>query len=133
MDDLFQENDAITAAAYASIAGKIAFGPNAGKYVTRIGSGFGYFEEVPLAKGKRCFSANGFSLHCNTSTNTHARDRLEKLIEYIARGPLSNERLEITDDGKVKLQLKTAWRDGTSHLLLSPHEKIWMTPQIQNK
>jgi hypothetical protein len=122
MDDLFQENEAITAAAYASIAGKIAFGQNAGRYVTRIGSGFGYFEEVPLAKGKRCFSVNGFSLHCNTSTNTHARDRLEKLIEYIARGPLSNERLEITDDGKVKLQLKTAWRDGTSHLLLSPHE-----------
>ena len=58
----------------------------------------------------------------DTSTNTHARDRLEKLIEYIARGPLSNERLDITDDGKVKLQLKSPWWDGTSHLLLSPHE-----------
>lgn len=122
MDELFQENEAITAAACASIAGKIAFGKNAGKLVTRIGSGFGYFEEVPLAKGKRCFSVNGFSLHCNTSTNTHARDRLEKLIEYIARGPLSNERLEITGEGNVRLQLKTPWRDGTSHLLLSPHE-----------
>lgn len=90
--------------------------------MTRIGSGFGYFEEVPLAKGKRCFSVNGFSLHCNTTTNTHARDRLEKLIEYIARGPLSNERLELTDNGQIRLKLKTAWRDGTSHLLLSPHE-----------
>jgi hypothetical protein len=30
--------------------------------------------------------------------------------------------VKITDDGKVKLRLKTAWRDGTSHLLLSPHE-----------
>ena len=37
-----------------SIAGKIAFGPNAGKYVTKIRSGFGHFEEIPLAKGKRC-------------------------------------------------------------------------------
>ena len=27
--------------------GKIAFGENAGNYVTRIGSGFGYAEEVP--------------------------------------------------------------------------------------
>lgn len=122
MDELFQENEAITAAAYASIAGKIAFGPNAGKYVTKIGSGFGYMEEIPLAKGKRCYSVNGFSLHCNTSTNTHARDRLEKLIEYIARGPLSNERLEITAEDKVRLRLKTPWRDGTSHLLLTPHE-----------
>ena len=106
---------------------------NAGKYVTKIGSGFGYFEEIPLAKGKRCYSVNGFSLHCNTAINTHARDRLEKLIEYIARGPLSNERIEITSDGKVKLKLKSNWSDGTSHLLFTPEEKIWMTPQIQNK
>ena len=59
-----------------SIAGKIAFGKNAGKYATKIRSGFGYFEEIPLAKGKRCYSVNGFSLHCNTSVNTHARDLL---------------------------------------------------------
>ncbi len=40
MDELFQENEAITAAAYASIAGKIAFGKNAGKYrVCRAGEG----------------------------------------------------------------------------------------------
>ncbi len=122
LDDLFQDNEAITAAAYASIAGKIAFGKNAGKYVTKVGGGFGYMEEIPLAKGKRCYSVNGFSLHCNTSTNTHARDRLERLIEYIARGPLSNERLEITSDDKVRLQLKSPWRDGTSHLLFTPHE-----------
>jgi hypothetical protein len=40
----------------------------------------------------------------------------------MARGPLSNERLEILDDGKVKLKLKTPWHDGTSHLLLTPSE-----------
>lgn len=83
MDELFQENETITAAACASTAGKIAFEKNAGNLLTRIGSGFGYFEEVPLAKGKRCFSVNGFSLHCNTAANIHARDRLEGLIEYI--------------------------------------------------
>jgi hypothetical protein len=81
MDELFLDNEAITLASTCSIAGKIAFGENAGKYVTKIGSGFGYFEEIPLAKGKRCYSVNGFSLHCNTAINTHARDRLEKLIE----------------------------------------------------
>jgi len=122
MDELFLDNEAITLASTCSIAGKIAFGVNAGKYVTKIGSGFGYFEEIPLAKGKRCYSVNGFSLHCNTAINTHARDRLEKLIEYIARGPLSNERIEITSDGKVKLKLKSNWSDGTSHLLFTPEE-----------
>jgi hypothetical protein len=108
----------------SSIAGRIAFGPNAGKQVTRIGSGFGYYEEIPLAKGHRCFSINGFSLHANTSTNTLARDSLRKLVEYISRGPLSNERVEITKSGQVKLKLKTAYSDGTSHLLFTPGEII---------
>ncbi len=124
MDELFQDSEALTMATQNSIAGKIAFGPNAGKYVTRIGAGFGYLEEIPLAKGSRCYSIHGFSLHANTSVNTLQRDRLAKLIEYIARGPLSNERIEITGDGQVKLQLKSAWADGTTHLLFTPCEFI---------
>ena len=123
-DDLFEHHDSLAQATACSIAGKIAFGPNAGKYVTRIGKGFGYLEEIPFAKGKRCYSVNGFSLHGNTSVNALARDRLAKLIEYIARGPLSNERLEIIADKKVKLQLKTPYRDGTTHLLFTFSEFI---------
>jgi hypothetical protein len=121
-DDIFSDYESMSLAATNSIAGKIAFGPNAGKYVTRIGSGFGFCEEIPLAKGVRCYSVNGFSLHANTTINTLQRDRLEKLVRYIARGPLSNERLEITGDGSVKLELKTAYSDGTTHLLFSPSE-----------
>jgi hypothetical protein len=67
-DELFQESESLHLATHNSIAGKIAFGPNAGKYVTKIGSGFGYGEEIPLAKGSRCYSVNGFSLHANTAT-----------------------------------------------------------------
>ena len=119
VDEMFSEYESLKAATQASIAGKIAFGPNAGKYVTKIGSGFGYGEEIALAKGKRCYSINGFSLHANTSINTHQRERLFNLIQYVARGPLSNKRLEITQDGKVKLELKTAWSDGTTHLLFT--------------
>jgi hypothetical protein len=123
-DSLFRNHESLAMATSSSIAGRIAFGPNAGKQVTRIGSGFGYYEEIPLAKGHRCFSVNGFSLHANTSTNTLARDSLRKLVEYISRGPLSNERLEITESGQVKLKLKTAYSDGTSHLLFTPGEFI---------
>ena len=78
-------------------AGKTAFGPNAGRHVTKVGSGFGYYEETPLAKGRLCYSVNRFSLHCNTAVNTHSRDSLRKLVEYMARGPLSNERLELSE------------------------------------
>jgi hypothetical protein len=103
-DDIFKDFESINQATASSLAGRIAFGPNAGKYVTRIGSGFGYREEIPLAKGKRCYSINGFSLHANSHINTHNRQGLEKLIRYISRGPLSNKRLEITKDENVKLQ-----------------------------
>ena len=96
---LVQDHDALAMAAASSIQGRIAFGPNAGRTVRRIGGGCGYAGEIPLAKGKRCYSVNGFSLPANTAVNTHARDRLYKLIEYIARGPLSNERLAILTNG----------------------------------
>jgi hypothetical protein len=124
LDPLFQNHDALAIATASSIHGRIAFGPNAGCTVRRIGGGFGYGEEIPLAKGKRCYSVNGFNLHANTAVNTHARDRLYKLIEYIARGPLSNERLEIQTSGDVKLALKTPGASGVTHLLLTAEEFI---------
>jgi hypothetical protein len=67
---------------------------------------------------------NGFSLHANTSTNTLARDSLRKLVEYISCGPLFIERLEVTKSGQVKLKLKTAYSDGTFHLLFTTGEFI---------
>ena len=123
-DDLFRDNEALTLATASSISGKIAFGPAAGQYVTRIGGGFGYAEERPVAKGALCYSVNGFSLHAATRVRRNSRDRLRSLIEYIARGPISNERLEILSDERVKLQLKTPWKDGTTHLLFTPGEFI---------
>jgi hypothetical protein len=104
LDALFQEDSALYHATMGSIAGKIAFGPHAGQYVRRLGKGFGYDEEIPLAKGKRCFSVNGFSLHANTAINTHSRDRLGSLVEYLARGRLANERLTIRPNGDVELK-----------------------------
>ena len=113
---------AVARATASSLQGKIAFGPNAGKYVRRIGGGFGYQDEIPLAKGHLCYAMNGFSLHARTAVNTHARERLYQLIEYMARGPLSNERLEILPNGDVKLTLKTAWQNGVTHLVHTPSE-----------
>ncbi len=59
-DEMFRDHEALAAASSASIAGKIAFGPNAGRHVTKVGSGFGYYEETPLAKGRLLYSVNGF-------------------------------------------------------------------------
>ena len=50
------------------------------------------------------------------------RSDLEQLCRYITRPAISNERLSINRKGQVVLKLKTAWRDGTSHLVLEPLE-----------
>jgi hypothetical protein len=121
-DPLFQDHESLDLATRASLEGRIAFGPNAGKKVTKIGGGFGYYEEIPLARGKRCLSMNGFSIHANRAINTQDRTGLEQLISYISRGPLSNDRLTILPSGNVRLRLKSSYRDGTSHLVFTMPE-----------
>ena len=50
------------------------------------------------------------------------RERLERLCRYITRPALSDERIQVNAAGQVELELKTPWRDGTTHLLMSPLE-----------
>ena len=46
------------------------------------------------------------------------RQALEQLCRYITRPALANERAQTNAAGQVVLKLKTAWRDGTTHLVL---------------
>jgi len=50
------------------------------------------------------------------------RKRLEQLCRYITRPALSDERVQCNAAGQVELKLKTPWRDGTTHLVMSPLE-----------
>ena len=43
---------------------------------------------------------------------------------YVARPPVSSERLSVLDDGRLLYKLKNRWRDGTTHLLLEPSELL---------
>jgi hypothetical protein len=52
----------------------------------------------------------------------HDRKRLEQLCRYITRPALSDERVQFNPAGPVRLELKTPWRDGTTHLGMSPLE-----------
>jgi hypothetical protein len=52
----------------------------------------------------------------------HDRKRLEQLCRYITLPALSDEPVQLNDAGQVKLKLKTPWRDGTTHLVMSPLE-----------
>ena len=68
--------------------------------------------------------SNGFSLHAGVSCARGERKKLERLCRYIARPPISNERLKLSDCGQVVYELKTPYRDGTTHIVMSPLE--WM-------
>jgi len=101
---------------------RIALGPRAGQKVLtwkdpalRLAS-----QEVLQSKG--CVSTQGLSLHADTRCGPHQRDTLERLCRYITRPALGHKRLRRTPAGEVVLQLKTPYRDGTTHLVMSPLE-----------
>ena len=50
------------------------------------------------------------------------RAQLERLCRYITRPAIANERLKRNRAGQVVLQLKSAFRDGTTHIVMSPLE-----------
>ena len=69
-----------------------------------------------------CVNAHGFSLHAAVRCGAHQRKELERLCRYITRPAIANERLKRNPAGQVVLQLKSPYRDGTTHIVMSPLE-----------
>jgi hypothetical protein len=74
------------------------------------------------ARQRLCADIDGFSLHAAVRVEAHDRKRLEQLCRYITRPALSDERVRLNPARQVELELKTPWRDGTTHLVMSPLE-----------
>ena len=74
----------------------------------------------PVAKGKLCSQAHGFNLHAATKVAANDKQGRLTLCKYILRPPLANDRLNILDDGNVRLEFKKAWSDGTTSVELEP-------------
>lgn len=74
------------------------------------------------ARHPLCADIDGFSLHAAVRVEAHNRKRLEQVCRYITRPALSDERVQLNARGQVELKLKTPWRDGTTHLAMSPLE-----------
>ena len=77
-------------------------------------------EPQPTQPG--CVKAQGFSLHADVHCGPHQRHTLEHLCRYITRPALGHKRLRRTPAGEVVLQLKTPYRDGTTHVVMAPLE-----------
>ena len=85
------------------------------------GAGYGERSE-PHRSRELCANAEGFSLHAGVHCEANDRQGIEQLCRYITRPAISNERLAVNRDGNVILKLKTAWRNGTTHIVLTPME-----------
>jgi hypothetical protein len=57
------------------------------------------------------FKVDGFSIHAKVSTLTHQKEKLARLIRYMARGPIATERLSEVK-GKIVYKMKTTWHNG---------------------
>ena len=66
----------------------------------------------------------GFSLHAGVAARADQRQKLERLFRYISRPAISEKRLSLTPNGNVRYQLKTPYRDGTTHVIFEPLDFI---------
>jgi putative transposase len=62
----------------------------------------------------------GFDLHANVAVPAADRMRLEQLCRYLLGPAVAQNRLRLLTDGRAVLTLKTAWADGTRHLIFEP-------------
>ena len=105
----------------ASVAGRVATGPRAGRRIVRVGVEPD-FDGAEAKSGRCCAMVEGFSVHAGVCVPSRDRLRLERLLRYAARGPISNERLSLLPDGRLRYKLRRRWNDGTTAVIYEPME-----------
>jgi hypothetical protein len=103
-----------------SITYRIAVGPQAGRKVFTLQTLPG--NDEPL--GDAVSQVAGFSPHAGVTAKARERKKLERLYRYVSRPAVSEKRLSLTPNGNVRYQLKTPYRDGTTHVIFEPLDFI---------
>jgi len=67
-----------------------------------------------------CASLDGFTLHAATKAGGLDVAGREALLRYVLRPPLAQDRVELLDDGLVRIALKRAYADGTVAVDMDP-------------
>jgi len=104
------------ARAQGSITYRIAVGPRQGRKVLTLQTLPACDEPFDDPVGE----VAGFSLHAGVEAKAHERKKLERLCRYISRPAVAEKRLSLTPNGNVRYQLKTPYRDGTTHVIFEP-------------
>jgi hypothetical protein len=104
-----------------SISYRISIGPQKGRKVFSLQTLPPLVDDTQdQALGK----VAGFTLHAGVSVKAWQRDKLERLCRYISRPPVSASRLSLTESGNIRYELKTPYRNGTTHVIFEPLDFI---------
>jgi hypothetical protein len=79
-------------------------------------------------------NADGFDLDARVRVAADDTQGRERLLRYMTRPPLSQERLEKLSDGRYRIRLKKPWQDGTTDIVLDGVELLgrraaWVPPR----
>jgi len=104
----------------ASITYRVAVGRQQGRKVFTL-------QTLPVSEDTFASGAGkvaGFSLHAGVVARADERAKLERLCRYICRPAVAEKRLSLTPNGNVRYELKTPYRDGTTHVIFEPLDFI---------
>ena len=112
--------DALDALGAASIQYRITVGPQAGRKVLTL-------KLAPAAATSSVpkpftVARDGFSLNAAVACAPQQRERIERLCRYITPPALALERLSTNGAGQVVYQIKSPYRDGTTHFVFESIE-----------
>jgi hypothetical protein len=106
----------------SSITYRIAVGPQAGRKVFTLQTLPAGDPDDPC--GNTVAKVAGFSLHAGVAAKAYQHKKLERLCRYISRPAVSEQRLSLTSGGNIRYQLKTPYRNGTTHVIFEPLDFI---------
>jgi len=114
--DAFERDPVLAQLAAAAATGRPPAGPERRQRASlQLVRGTG-----PIITGPLCAADAGFSLHAATAVLGDDPRGKEALLKYALRPPLARQRLELLDDGLVRITLKRAFSDGTTAIDLDP-------------
>jgi hypothetical protein len=127
VDEWAEDAPVLAGMAGASVQGTFALGPRAGKRARPCGA-VPVEDQLRADTGPgpgRCHARQeGFDLEASVRVPADQRGRLEQLCQQALRPTVAQDRLRLTAEGQVVLELRHPWSDGTTHLLFDPLELL---------
>lgn len=118
------DDDVINHLQGSSITYRIAVGSQRGKKVFTLKTLPARDDEVEKINAQTVAKGGGFTLHAGVSAKSNQRDKVERLCRYIARPSVPTHRMERLADGKISYELKTPYKNGTTHVIFEPLDFI---------